>query len=483
MRELNLAVALALVAGLGALPGCAFRDAGQRELPVTPEVPTSWSAQGGGSSEPLTSWCSDFGDPQLEDFVAAALRDNFSLRSGWARLAQARAFVRQAESAEYPRLSIEAGAGRARAASAFGPVEGNQFSVSLPAAYEVDVWNRIGNTADAAALDAEAARADIEGLAITLSAQVAEAWFDAVQLRATLRLIDRQVEVSERFRELVMLRLGVETGAPDVYAQQQRIDALQAQRVQVVARLEVTEQRLAVLLGRPPLAPLGIQREELPLLPALPDVGVPADLLTRRPDVRSALLRFHAADHRAAAAVAQRLPGVRLTGALSLSAITPAGLVEELFWSLFAGIAGPLFDGGQGQAEVDRTEAVVDERVYGFGQTLLTAMQEVETSLALERRQLELLGRLRRQAETTAVSLELERDRYLNGLADYLRVLTALQAQQQTEQQLLEAERQLLSYRVQLCRALGGDWTRTLEPPAPLGGHADASMPEEDAAP
>jgi NodT family efflux transporter outer membrane factor (OMF) lipoprotein len=482
MSGAHVTVPLALVALFG-LAGCAFRDAGQRELPVTPEVPAAWSEEASAEAEPLTGWCSDFGDPQIEAFVERALDANFTLRSGWARLAQAQALVRQAESAEYPRLSLEAGAGRARAASAFGPVEGNQFSVSLPAAYEVDLWNRIGNTADAAALDAEAARADIEGLVITLSAQVAEAWFDAVQLRATLRLIDRQVEVSERFRELVMLRLGVETGAPDVYAQQQRIDALQAQRVQVVARLEVTEQRLAVLLGRPPSTPLGIERDALPPLPALPNVGVPADLLTRRPDVRAALLRFHAADHRAAAAVAQRLPGLRLTGALSLSGVTPGQLVEELFWSLFASIAGPLFDGGQGQAEVDRTRAVVDERVYGFGQTLLTAMQEVETALALERRQVEFLGRLRRQAETAAVSLGLERDRYLNGLADYLRVLTALQAQQQTEQQLLEGERQLLSYRVQLCRALGGDWTRALEPPAPLGGPAAADAPEEDAEP
>lgn len=415
---------------------------------------------------PIEGWCSDFGDADLEALTDRALSNNFTLLAGWARVEQASAMARQAGSAAWPMLDAQLGAGRSRSGSALGVSESNMFSASLPAAYEVDLWGRIGATIDAADLDALAARSDVESMAITVVAQVAEAWFDVVQQRAARQLLGEQIETNQMFLDLVYFRMGHgQASAPDVLLQQQQIEALEAELEIIEARRATAEQRLAVLVGEVPQVLVSGDRAELPELPEAPSVGVPADLLDQRPDVRSARFRLSAADHRLAAAIAARLPAIRLTGSVGLQATEIVDLLAEIFWSVAGSISASIFDGGRRNAEVDRSDAVVDERLYTYAQTLLVAMQEVESALVLERQQLAFIERLAQRAETSQAALDIERERYRRGVSDYLRVLTALRSVQQIERTQLDARRQLLSNRITLCRAVGGEWTRELTPP------------------
>jgi outer membrane protein TolC len=180
-------------------------------------------------------------------------------------------------------------------------------------------------------------------------------------------------------------------------------------------------------------------------------------------------LRLAAADYRVAAAVAARLPALRI-GAETGYESRDFGEIENIFdnwiWSLFANITWPVFDGGRRKAEVDRNKAVVKEALGAYGQVMLRALQEVEDALIQERKQAEFLIELERQVGLARDTLRAARMRYANGLSDYLPVLAALESLQTVERSQIVAERQLLSFRVQLYRALGGTWTLSMEPPA-----------------
>jgi outer membrane protein TolC len=138
-------------------------------------------------------------------------------------------------------------------------------------------------------------------------------------------------------------------------------------------------------------------------------------------------------------------------------------LIAKPLYNLGANLLAPLFDGGLRKAEVDRSSAVVDELAAAYGQVLLGAMLEVESALVLEKGQLDHIAALEHQVETNRATLAETRNRYREGVTDFLPVLSALQFLQLSEQNLLSARRQLLSYRIQLCRALGGTWTAQLE--------------------
>jgi outer membrane protein TolC len=238
----------------------------------------------------------------------------------------------------------------------------------------------------------------------------------------------------------------------------------------VESAISLSQNRIAVLTGRVPGADIGGQRDALPELPPIPGTGLPGDLLVRRPDVRAARLRAEAADHRVAAAVADRLPSLRLSGSLGKQ----SGDITEIFtvptvWSVLGQLIAPLVDGGRRKAEVERNEAVVDERLADYGQALLSAIVEVDSAIVQENQQILYVAQLAEQVEVAGAALQDAQARYREGLSEqgFLQVLTALQTQQRAELSLLSARRQLVSFRIQLCRALGGTWTSSLEATRP----------------
>lgn len=456
---------------------CAPYKANENRPPPV-EIPEGFSASGSPKAYE-ERWWTAFEDPALDALVGQALTDNLDIAQAWARLERATALARQAAAGLWPELSIETGYSRSQSNFSGGDRLGTfsitteRIPLTLGAAYEVDVWKRIASLKRGALLDMEASREDVASVAMTLAAQVAEAWFSLVEQGAQAKLLDEQQTTGRTFLELTRLRFSQGlASALDVYQQRQQLAATRAEVPLVEAGKEVFRHQLAVLVGDPPRAFEPPERDALPALPPLPPTGLPSELLTRRPDVRSAHLRLAAADHRVAAAVADRLPALRIGGETGYE-VRDSEEIENLFdnwiWSVFANITWPVFDGGRRKAEVDRNKAIVKEALGAYGQVMLQALQEVEDALIQERKQAEFLIELERQVQLAQDTLREARMRYANGLSDYLPVLAALESLQTVERSQILAERQLLSFRIQLYRALGGTWMLALEP------HAEAS--------
>ena len=228
--------------------------------------------------------------------------------------------------------------------------------------------------------------------------------------------------------------------------------------------LRVTEGRaatlrhqLAVLVGRPPREDVGGGALVDP--PPLPETGVPAVLLRRRPDLRAARLDAAAANAEYAAALADRFPKISLRASGSTGGTETADVFADWFGNLAANLALPLLDGGSRAAEADRRDAAAREAFHVYRSAVLTALQEVEDALVLEARQAEYLKSLRLQLDLADALVERNRDSYLSGQADYLRVLEASTSQQALQRGVLTARRTLIQYRIRLCLALGGGWT------------------------
>jgi outer membrane protein TolC len=225
-----------------------------------------------------------------------------------------------------------------------------------------------------------------------------------------------------------------------------------------LAQIKVFEHQLAILLGYSPLQSVAPRVSELVNLPLMPQTGLPAELIQRRPDIRSAFYAVQAADSELAAAIADRFPRLSLTAGVDTSAAHTRDLFDNWLATLAANLATPIIDGGLRKAEVDRTRAVASEALNTYGQTILDALGEVEDALAREQHQRDFITSLDKQLELAGQVVERVRDRYLQGTVDYQRVLDALLSQQTLQCSILAAKCDLVQDRIELCRALGTGW-------------------------
>ncbi len=289
-----------------------------------------------------------------------------------------------------------------------------------------------------------------------------------METRAQKQLLEEQLETSSTFAELTRLRFQTgQAAALDVYQQEQNVLAIRARIALLEGQATLASNQLMALVGSPPMGIIAYGPSELPTPAELPPVGLPATVLQRRPDVRAAERRVTAADYRVGSAIAARFPTLRLTGSIGFGAQDLLRLFEDVVWSVVGSVSQSVIDGGRRGAEVDRSRAIVQERLEQYGQTVVTALVEVDNALALERAQRRNIEELEHQLEVLDDTLTEARNRYRAGLSDFLNVLTALTQKQQAETGLLQARRALVSSRVQLHRALGGSWTAALTPPEP----------------
>jgi len=438
------------------------------------DVPAAFSAS--GTTALPDSWWTVLGDERLDAMVEEALSGNFTLRAAWDRLDQMWALA--ARSAADLRPTVDGSVGVSRSTSETSDTDRSSetaYSLGLSASYEVDLWGRLRASRDAARFGALATAEDLAATAMTLSAEIANTWYQLVEAHGQLRLIDEQLKTNTDYLDIITVRFRRgQASATDVLQQRQLIEATRGNRIQAEATVGVLEHALAVLLGRTPGDAAFPTSSALPAVPALPETGLPAVWLQRRPDLRAAALRVQSADRELAAAIAERLPKL----ALSLSADSSAEALQDLFdnWlaSLAANLTAPLFDGGSRRAEVERTRAAASEALNDYGQTLLSALQDVEDALALERAQADYLATLETELELSASATEQTRERYIRTGADFTRYLTTLISHQSLQRTYLASQRQRLGYRIDLYRALGGSWP--LSRPAPL---TPADSPDE----
>jgi NodT family efflux transporter outer membrane factor (OMF) lipoprotein len=419
-------------------------------------VPVRFS-ESGQSSLP-DHWWTSFEDPVLNGLVDQALVNNFSLKTAWDRLSQARALAKSAGADLVPTLDAEVEASQNRLYESGQSTDGRSYSLGLAASYELDLWGRIQSSRDAAAFEADASEQDLLAAALTLSGQVAGTWDQLVEQYGQLDILDEQMVNNQKALELVNLQLRTgQVGISDML-QQQLIESLEGERDLALAQAEVLAQQLAILLGYPPRQTVAPRVAAMIDLPPIPKLGLPAELIQGRPDIRSALFSVRSANSDLAAAIADRFPRLSLTAGVTTTGVHTRDLFSNWLATLAANLVAPIVDGGQRKAEVERTRAAAGEALNAYGQTILEALKEVETALVQEQRQRDFIASIDRQLTLAGRVIERLRDRYLQGSVDYQRVLDALLSLQSLQRNRLTARQNLVQYRIDLCLALGTGW-------------------------
>jgi len=423
-----------------------------QEPPQAPvELPAAFTRTG----QPATpdSWWQSFDDEQLDRLVIRAMAGNLSLQASYQRLLQARAVADRQGAALFPSLDATAGAERQESDT----TDTETFSAGLSASYEVDLWGRVQSLTEAEELRVSASLADYQAAEVSLSGEIANTWFQLVEQRAQLALAQTQLATNQKVLTVIESRFATgQSGSADVLRQRQLVSASQERLSNIAGDIGVLEHQLALLLGESPGRGNLPVDDTLPALPPLPDTGIPAELLQRRPDLRRAWWLVQAADEDVAAAISNRFPRFSIEASVTSQATDASDLFDNWLATLAGNLLVPLVDGGQRRAEVRRSRAVVEELVQEYGQAVLTAIQEVEDALVRERQQSRRLESLEDQIRLADTTYRQLRNQYLNGAVSYIEVLTALQDKQDLQRTRLTTQQQLLTSRVNLYRALAG---------------------------
>jgi multidrug efflux system outer membrane protein len=467
------ALALALAAVVVA---CSF--APQYERPAA-ELPQAWrEAPAAGTPAPGERWWTLFGDPALDALIVEGLAHNQDLALAVARVDEARAFARVAQSELYPSVVGRAGVARERASQRTDfffqgvPVYSTNYRATLDVAYELDLWGRIRNATAAARADALATEAAYDTVRIALEAEIVRSYF-------ALRALDEQVAATQRALDLRANALEIERGRAaagliselDVRQLEGEVAAARALLPALERARAAEDSAAAVLVGRSPRTIMEgtIARASGPDTPE-PEVvvpaGLPSELLLRRPDLFEAEQRLIAANARIGVARAQFFPQVALTGYLGSEAASlsnlfsgPAGI-----WGVGAGLLQPIFQGGRLFAEADAAEARQRQAVALYQKTIQNAFREVRDAINAQARAREVYAAEGARVDAQRAALALAAARYRAGLVNLLVPIDA-------ERRLLEAElNRIDALRVQraaiadLVRALGGGWTAPEDP-------------------
>ncbi len=409
-------------------------------------------------------WWTQFNSKTLTGLVETALADNFSLREAAARLEQARSQSASTGASLFPTITLNGDYTRTQTDR--NTTSYNTFVMGPAASYEVDLWGRIKADIAASHQETLASGYDLDTAAITVAAEVANTWVSLIAIQKQLKLLKRQLELNTTVLDLLELRFEKSMStALDVLQQREVVARAQAEIPPIKNRAAILKNTLALLLGRtpdrcPPV--LGNLPEQLPPLPVN---GLPANLLALRPDVRAAGSRLVAADWDKIRAGVDRLPDFSITGSFLFQETSLNLILQNWILSLGAGLSATVFDGGKKKAALATATAVVKERLATYEKTVLTAILEVDNSLAAEQHQARYVDLLLVELASARQALEEARRRYIKGLDPFIPFLTEQLNVQKLESRLIEQKALLIKDRIALYRALGGDWTQKLEMP------------------
>ncbi len=448
---------LAVMVLLLIMPSCVLHRP-QEVLPSV-NVPDTYHGER-AEGKPIDKWWESFHDPDLNALLHVAFKNNLDLKEAFARLAQMRAVTGISFSDQLPKVNADYQVGTEETPGFLGNNEGDSYRLSASASYEVDLWGKYYESTSAAKLDFHAKREDILALYLSLSAQVSDFYYLALEQKEQINLIKKTIHSMEDTLKRVerRYRSGL-VSALDVYQARENLTAARALLPVYMANLAIAENGLSVLLGNYPNGDISGEVISLPpLVDSFPS-GIPSELLSNRPDVRSAFLKVKASDARIAAAIADFFPSINLIGTYGESStVFSTGDIVGTFWNIILDISAPLFDGGRRFAEVDRNRAVFEERLASYQKSVLNAFKDVEDALVKNRATEERIAWLEERVKATKSALRVSLDRYMQGLSDYLPVLSAYTSHFTAQSQLLAERRQLVSDRISLAKALGGKW-------------------------
>lgn len=414
-----------------------------------------------------SAWWQQFADEELIGLIEQLHSSSLALSQARERIVEVMA--RQGVVAADRRLQLAAALGYTRAeigdeaVSLQGLVPGKTlevYSTGLTAGWEIDLWGRVARLLEAGEEDIKAGYADYQGMLVSLAAELTQAYMEVRILEARMAKIHENLELQTKTLELAENRLEVGNGTEFEIVRAKGLLSRTRSRLPGLARsLTVAKNRINVLLGQTP-GEMTFSSGSLPRVPGMIGIGLPADLLTRRPDIRLALHRYHAAVARIGAAEALKYPTLSLAGTLTLSSDTPAGLFDanSLVYTLGPGLRFPLLTGNRLESSVAVRKSQAEQARLALEQRIIIALVEVENAASGVVRTQEHLAELARAEKTAARSVELASDLFRSGLGDLFQVLDNQQRLVAVQEEQLIARQQALSQVVLLYRALGGGW-------------------------
>lgn len=440
-------------------------------------------------------WWRTFDDPRLDELVRDAFSGNRNLRVLAHRLTRGMAEATIAGADLWPKLEAGVNGQRQRINFIGFPIQGagggiasttyNQFGLALRLSWELDLWGRVRSLEEAALAEVQASEADLAGAFHSLAGQVTKAYFAVIEARKQLELTDELIGSYRDTHREVQDRAAVGL-APQVDARLAAADlsAAQALREQRRETLERNRRALQILLGHYPDGAFE-GASQLPEVPGPVPIGLPAQLLTRRPDLAAAERRVAAARSTLHSAEADLLPRFSLTASGGTTTAEVKDLLDGDFrvWSIAGNVLQPIFEGGRLRARVRAREAEVQEAIETFADSLLQALSEVETALAVEGLLAERETHLSVAVREAREAMRLAEDRYREGLDSLLPVLEAKRRVLDNESAAIAVRGVRLQNRVDLHLALGGGYPSTLDTNEELAGttQREEGEPRDDA--
>lgn len=443
--------------------------------PPTAPSPAAWSSplQGGlvaAGVEAEAAWWTRFGDAKLDALIERAVAGNLDVKQAAGRLAAARAMRRGTLAAFFPDLNFGADYAHRQASAATGSVPNftssrdfDDYSVGFDSSWEIDLFGGLRRATEKAGAEMEAADADLADAMVTVLAEVARNYVQMRSMQARVAIAEGNAASQLETLDLVRWRFDAGlAGALDVEQATYNREETRSRVPALEVELAASRHRVAVLLG---LEAGALDAElaapaPLPVVPSQVGVGVPADLLRRRPDIVAAEKRLAAATAAVGVATADLYPKLTLSGtfAVSASEFTSLDAVAARAYSIGPSLRWNLFDAGRLRSVVNMRSAEVDAALAAWESAVLAAGEEVENALVGCVREQQRRERLEEARAAARRALGLARLQYENGLVDFQVVLEAQRSVFVFEESLADSEAKVLTNFVSLYKALGGGW-------------------------
>ncbi len=424
----------------------------EEALSPTTEIPAEFKAktEAEDSGEVDDGWIATFGDAQLELLVGEAIENNLDLRLSASQVERAAGLARLASAALKPAVGL--GGSTGENFSQKEVLSGNSSSAALTMSWEVDLWGKLRQRAAAGEAGLEASTADYEFARQSIAATTAKTWFLATEITQQLDLAEQSVEIFSEVLEIVKTKEEVgQISMQDVYLTSADVASAEDSVQQTSSARESIQRGLEVLLGRYPGAEIETASEQMPVPPPI-SVGVPSDLVARRPDLLAAEARVRAAFHLTEEARLAKLPSFDLSLSAGYSSLT------DFIGQLGAGVVAPLYTGGALEGQLEVANADQKAAVAAYGKAILTAFQDVENAMANERFFAKREELLRRAVDDNQKAYELVFTQYEVGRIEVLNVLQIQARVLAARSALIAIQNERLATRVDLHLALGGSF-------------------------
>ncbi len=453
------------------LPSC--MTVGPNYTPPKASSPDSWHSTMGQkgitiastSADELAHWWTLFNDPVLTRLIAQATADNTDLRQAQARVRESRARRGISHARRFPTLTANGKTSKSQSSKETGSNATRElYSASFDAGWELDLFGGKRRTEEATQADLAASGEDLHDVLVSLLAEVARNYVELRSDQTKLNIAQKDIAAREESAALTLQR--VTTGLAAQQEMEQAITSLEQARAQLPSletNLHQTKNRLAVLLGAPP-GSLGAELGKTCPIPTPPEhivVGVPAEVLRHRPDVRRAERELAAQTARIGQATAALYPNFSLSGSIGLDAFTPARLFNSSARSSSAqaGISWSIFDFGAIRQNIEVQNARQEQALGKYEGTILSALAEVENAITAYANEQQRCQSLTLATASAQKSLQLAEQQYKVGLVNFFTVLDSQRTWLSLQNQLAGSHAAIATNLISLYKALGGGWT------------------------